>query len=293
MPTSTVATAAAVPRPARWTGRRRGPGAGHLLAGVTWLIGAVYALPIGWMFLTSFKPEVLAATRPPTLIFTPTLDNYQAVVSTPQFSIAFWNSVLVTGSATFCAVVLALPIAYSMTIRPIEKANDLLFFFISTRMLPIAGVIVPIYLVVQYLGGLDHLLTLIVLYTTMNIPLAVWLLRAYLRDVPAEVIEAARIDGASSLQTMLRIVLPMMRPSLAATATLCAVFAWSEFFIAVSLTTYNAATLPVYLTGFISDRGLFWAKLSAVAVLSALPVLLLGWAAQRPLMRGFSMSTYK
>ncbi|MGE3842600.1 MAG: carbohydrate ABC transporter permease [Vicinamibacterales bacterium] len=266
---------------------------GHALTALTWLLGFLFFLPIAWVLLSSFKPERLAVTNPPTVMFTPTLDNFRAVVHGVQFSLAFQNSVIVTVCSTIVSVTLAFPIAYALTIRPVRKSKDILFFLISTRMLPVAGVIVPIFMLAKSLDALDSLWVLIWLYGVMNVPLAVWMLRAYLNDVPREVIEAAAVDGATNIQVASRIVIPMVVPSLAAIATLCAVFAWSEFFIGVSLTSYDAATLPVYLTSFMSDRGLYWGELSAVVVITILPVLIPGLFIQKPLMKGFSKSDAK
>lgn len=266
---------------------------GSALTALTWLLGCLFFLPIAWIALTSLKPERLTVTDPPTVLFTPTLANYREVVNGVQFSLAFQNSVIVTLGATALAVLLAFPIAYALTIRPVRKSQDILFFIVSTRMLPVAGVIVPIFMVVKTLGGLDSLWVLVWLYGAMNVPLAVWMLRAYLLDVPREIVEAAAVDGASNLQVAYRIVLPIVVPSLAAVASLCAVFAWSEFFIGVSLTSYDAATLPVYLASFVSDRGLYWGKLSAVVVITTLPILIPGLFLQKPLMKGFSKSGAK
>lgn len=266
---------------------------GLALTALTWLLGALFFVPIAWIVLTSLKPERLAVTDPPTFLFTPTFDNYRSVVEGVQFSIAFQNSVIVTVCSTIISICLAFPIAYALTIRPVRRSKDILFFVVSTRMLPIAGVIVPIFMVVRTIGALDSLWILIWLYGVMNTPLAVWMLRAYLRDVPREVVEAAGVDGASNLQVAYRVVLPIVIPSLAAIATLCGVFAWSEFFVGVSLTSYDAATLPVYLVSFLSDRGLYWGELSAVVVIATLPILIPGLFIQKPLMKGFSKGDSK
>lgn len=266
---------------------------GRATTAITWFISLLYFVPIAWMVATSLKPEVLAVTDPPTFVYTPNFDNYLEVLENSQFTAALANSSIATLAATILAITLAFPIAYGITIGRSRRSNDILFFLISTRMLPVAGTIVPLYLVVKNVGLLDNLLTLVILYCAMNIPLAVWLLRAYLLKLPVEVIEAAAVDGATSIQTVFRVIIPMLRPSIAAVAVLCAVFSWSEFFLAVSLTSYDAATLPVFMTSFISDRGLYWGKLCSIATLSALPMFVLGWLAQRPLMQGFSMQVDK
>ncbi|WP_420111813.1 carbohydrate ABC transporter permease [Pseudactinotalea sp.] len=261
--------------------------------GFSWAIGLAFFLPIAWMALTSLKPEVLAVTNPPTFIFTPTFENYLSILGAPDAMLAFRNSLVASLGSTVLALTFAFPIAFAMAVRRVKRASDALFFVISTRMLPLPGVIIPIYMAVQALGQLDNIGTLVAFYTTMNMPLAVWMLRAYLLDMPKEIVEAATVDGANGWQLVSRVVLPLIRPSLAATAVLCMVFAWSEFFLAVSLTSYDAATIPVYLTGFVTDRGLYWGSLSAMAVLASLPVVLLGTFAQRYIMKGFSMDSDK
>ena len=188
---------------------------------------------------------------------------------------------------------LAVPAAYALSIRPVKKTQDVLFFFISTKMLPVVAVIVPLYVAAGTVGLLDNIWLLIVLYTAMNLPIAVWMMRSFLLEVPKEVLEAAEVDGAK-LPTLLReVMLPMVAPGLAATALICVIFAWNEFFFAVNLTAAQAGTVPVFLVGFITSEGLFWAQLSAAATLASLPVVLAGWVAQKQLVRGLSMGAIK
>lgn len=264
---------------------------GALAFAATWLVVIVFIAPYLWTVLTSFKTERDAATNPPKLLFTPTLDNYREVLS-GDVGHYLTNSVVITVASTLLCLVLAFPLAYALAIRPIRSWRDVLFFAISTRMMPAAGVVVPIYMIAKSINLLDTQLALIILYTTMNLPIAVWLLRAYLREVPTEVLEAARLDGAGTWTEMIRIAVPITLPSIAATAVLCGVFAWNEFFLAVSLTAHDAGTLPVYLVGFVSSRGLFLAKLSAITVIVALPTVVLGWMAQRRLVQGFALSQH-
>ena len=195
--------------------------------------------------------------------------------------------------STLIVLFLALPAAYALSIEPVKRWRDVLFFFISTKMLPVAGAIIPIYLLARNLHILDHVTVLVIFYTSMNLPIAVWMLRSFLLEVPVEVIEAARVDGASFVRQLRSVVLPIIAPGLAATALLCFIFAWNEFFLAVNLTTTDAATVPIYLVSFQTGEGQFWAHLSAGATLASLPVLLAGWAAQDKLVRGLSMGAVK
>ncbi|MEV4811729.1 carbohydrate ABC transporter permease [Micromonospora avicenniae] len=270
---------AAVPAAAAWT----------VLA---WLVGLLFFLPVLWMVLTGFKREVDAASNPPTWLFTPVLDGYRQVFDrdiTPYLL----NSLMASLLSTLLVLLLATPAAYALSIRPVAKWRDVLFFFISTKMLPAVAALLPIYLLVKEFGLLDNVWSMIVLYTAMNLPLAVWMMRSFLLEVPPALIEAAAVDGASVLLTIRRILLPIVAPGLAATALICFIFSWNEFFFAVNLTATRAGTSPIFLVGFITSEGLFLARLCAAATLVSLPVVLAGWIAQKQLVRGLSMGAVK
>jgi sorbitol/mannitol transport system permease protein len=177
--------------------------------------------------------------------------------------------------------------------RPVGKWRDALFFFISTKMLPAVAALLPIYLVIKQLGMLDNVWTMVILYTSMNLPLAVWMMRSFLLEVPREVVEAASVDGAGLGLTIRKVIAPIVSPGIAATALICFIFAWNEFFFAVNLTATRSGTAPIFLVGFISSEGLFLARLCAAATLVSLPVLLAGWLAQNKLVRGLSMGAVK
>ena len=259
------------------------------IAGV-WVVVIIVTLPFFWTLITSFKSELDAVQSPPTLFFLPTLQNYFDVVQ-DDFAGYLTNSIIVTVVTTILVIVIAFPLAFALAVKPIRSWRDVLFFLLSTRLMPIGGIVVPLYLVALWLGVLDTHIVLIVLYTGMNVPIAVWLLRAYLLEISPSVLESARIDGAGTMTEMFKIALPMIAPSIAATAALVAIFAWNEFFLAVSLTSIDAGTLPVYLSGFQSNRGLFLAKLSAISVLASIPTIIIGWLAQRQLIHGFELGT--
>lgn len=262
------------------------------IATLAWLGGLVIIFPAAWMVLTAFKPEGEAVTKTPHVIFTPTLAEFRAVLHS-GFGAYFLNSAAATIGSTIIVLVLAVPAAYALAVRPIPKASDVLFFFLSTRMLPVVGAIVPIYLIYKNLHLLDNVWGLIILYAAMNLPLAVWMLRSFMIEIPKEIFEAARVDGANAWVELTRVLIPMVAPGLAATSLLCVIFSWNEFFLAVNLTSTRAATVPMYLIGFISSKGLFWAKLSAASTLAALPVVIAGWVAQKQLVRGLSLGAVK
>ncbi len=263
-----------------------------LRSALGWIVVFVFFFPVLWMWLEGLKTEPQAASTPPTIFFWPTLEEYHEVLS-GDFPPFFINSAIASLGSTLLVIVLGLPAAYALAIRPVKRARDALFFFISTRFLPFAASLVPLYLLARDLQLLDNILALILIYTTINLPLGVWLLRSFLLEIPPDLFEAARVDGASFHHEILRIVVPLISPGLAATALICLIFSWNEFFYAVNLTSSVAATAPLFLVSFISGRGLFYAKLAAAATLASLPVLLAGWIAQKQLIRGLTMGAVK
>ena len=259
---------------------------------VAWIAGIVFVFPVIWMVLTSFKQEQDAASNPPTWVFTPTLDQYREVFSR-NITPFLLNSLMAAIFSTVLVLALATPAAYALSIRPVRKWTDALFFFISTKMLPAVAALLPVYLLAKRLGALDNIWTMVILYTSMNLPLAVWMMRSFLLEVPREVLEAGQVDGAGLITSIRKIILPIVSPGLAATALICFIFAWNEFFLAVNLTATNAGTAPIFLVGFITSEGLFLGKLCAAATLVSLPVLIAGWVAQNKLVRGLSMGAVK
>jgi sorbitol/mannitol transport system permease protein len=259
---------------------------------VAWIAGIVFVFPVIWMVLTSFKQEQDAASNPPTWAFTPTLDQYRQVFDRNIMPFLL-NSLMAAIFSTVLVIVLATPAAYALSIRPVRKWTDTLFFFISTKMMPAVAALLPVYLLAKQLHMLDNVWTMVILYTSMNLPLAVWMMRSFLLEVPREVLEAGEVDGAGLTTSIRKIILPIVSPGLAATALICFIFAWNEFFLAVNLTATNAGTAPIFLVGFITSEGLFLAKLCAAATLVSLPVLIAGWVAQNKLVRGLSMGAVK
>ncbi|GAA1112281.1 carbohydrate ABC transporter permease [Arthrobacter flavus] len=267
-------------------------GMSPLLTTLTWVLAIGFFSPVLWMVLTSFKQEADAASNPPTFFFEPTLDQYRAVIDSGAGSY-FLNSMIATGVSTLLVILLAVPASYALSIRPVKRTKDVLFFFISTKMLPVVAVIMPIYVIAGQLRVLDNIWTLVVLYTAMNLPIAIWMMRSFFDEVPSEVLEAAQMDGASLLKTLRIVLVPMVAPGLAATALICVIFSWNEFFFALNLTAAKAATTPVFLVSQMASEGLFLAQLSAASVLASLPVVIAGWIAQKQLVRGLSMGAVK
>ncbi|MGW3143387.1 carbohydrate ABC transporter permease [Streptomyces sp. NPDC001177] len=274
------------------TVRRKGLGLGL----VAWLAGIVFFLPIAWMALTSFHSEQDAATNPPSFTSALTLDGYREFFGTGGGASpwpALINSTVASVVSTACVLLLALPAAYALSIRPVRKWTDVLFFFLSTKMLPAVAGLLPIYLFAKNAGMLDNIWLLVVLYSSMNLPIAVWMMQSFLAEVPVAVIEAARVDGARLPTVLARVVAPIALPGIAATALICFIFSWNELLFARVLTGVVAETAPVFLTGFITSQGLFLAKVCAASLVISLPVLAAGFAAQDKLVQGLSLGAVK
>src|SRR4029077_545133 len=188
---------------------------------------------------------------------------------------------------------LGIPAAYALSIRAVKRWRDVLFFFLTTKMLPYVAAIVPIYIVALHLGLLDNVWALIILYTGFNLPLAVWMIRSFLLEIPKEMLEAARIDGAGVWTEITRVILPIVLPGIAATALICVIFTWNEFFFAYFLTATKGPTVPVFMVGFLQTEGQYWARLAAAAAVACLPVIVAGWIAQKQLVRGLSLGAVK
>ncbi len=268
----------------------------NLLGLLTWFIGLLFFFPLFWLVLNGFKEEAVANASP-TLIFDPTLDRFREVTEANagllSFAEAFGNSFWIVLISTILVMILAVPAAYALAIRPMRKWRDVLFFFISTKFLPIVGIIMPIWIIARDLNLLGTRTVLVVLYTAMNLPLAVWMLRSFFAEVPKELIEAAQIDGCSLLGQLRQVILPIVAPGLAATALLCVIFAWNEFFFAIQLNPTGASTIPVWVNSQQKFQGQFLAGLSAASVLATLPVVVAGWVAQKRMIRGLAMGAIK
>ncbi|QKW25079.1 carbohydrate ABC transporter permease [Streptomyces seoulensis] len=272
---------------------RRRRGALGLLA---WLCGVVFFLPVAWMVLTSLHGESDAATNPPSLAAPLTLQGYREFFGAST-GVSPWppliNSLSASLLSTLLVLVLSIPAAYALSIKPVRKWTDVMFFFLSTKMLPAVAGLLPVYLIARDTGLLDNIALLVVLYTSMNLPIAVWMMRSFLAEVPVEILEAASIDGAGLPTVLARIVAPVVAPGIAATSLICFIFSWNELLFARVLTGVVAGTAPVFLTGFVTSQGLFLAKVCAAAVCVSLPVLVAGFAAQDKLVQGLSLGAVK
>jgi sorbitol/mannitol transport system permease protein len=276
--------------------KTRKPRAGAMLGVLAWLVGLIFITPILWMVLTSFHSESDAATNPPSVAAPLTLQGYKEFFgassgASPWPSLA--NSMTASLVSTALVLILALPAAYALSIRPVRKWTDVMFFFLSTKMLPVVAGVLPIYLFAQTAGLLDNIWLLILFYTSMNLPIAVWMMRSFLSEVPVEMLEAAAMDGASLTKTLRSVIAPVVMPGIAATALICFIFSWNELLFARVLTATVAETAPVFLTSFVTSQGLFLAQLCAAAFVVSLPVLVAGFAAQDKLVQGLSLGSVK
>jgi sorbitol/mannitol transport system permease protein len=263
---------------------------GHLLTLLVWALCLVYFFPLLYMFMTSFKAETDAV--PPKFFFTPTIENYVTVLSSGILPYLF-NSMVVTIVSMVLCLLFGVPAAYAIVFGKLKDPDSVFFWFLSTTLLPAVSVIIPIFLVFKTIGALDTRWGLIIVYLGANIPIVIWMVRSFLKDIPGELLEAAEIDGASRLHAFFRIILPLAKPGIISTGLLVFIFIWNEFFFAVNLTYIHASTIPVYMATYMTQEGLFWAKLSAISTITVLPPLILGWVSQKALVRGMMMGAVK
>jgi len=258
-----------------------------------WTAAALMFFPIFWMLLTGFKTEIDAVSTPPVLVFEPTLENYTAVHQRANYFNFASNSVIISLSGTILALLLAIPAAYAMAFFPTRRTRGTLMWMLSTKMLPPVGVLVPLYLLFRNLRLLDTQIGLIVIYTLMNLPIVVWLLYSFFKEVPPEILEAGRLEGATTRQELLHLLLPVTLPGISSTALLTIILCWNEAFWSLNLTTSDAAPLTTFIASFSAPEGLFWAKLSAASTLAIAPILVFGWMSQRQLVRGLTFGAVK
>jgi len=260
---------------------------------LAWLVAGAVFFPILWMLLTAFKSEIDAVSVPPKLFFTPTLDNYVAVSQRADYFKFAWNSIAISLGSTILSLLLAIPAAYAMSFFPSPRTKDTLLWMLSTKMMPAVGVLVPIYILFRDSGLLDTRSGLIILYTLSNLPIVVWMLYSFFKELPKEILEAARMDGAGPFEQMLLLIMPLSAPGVASTGLLSIILCWNEAFWSLNLSAAKAAPLTAFIASFSSPEGLFWAKLSAASTLAVVPILIFGWLTQKQLVRGLTFGAVK
>lgn len=259
-----------------------------------WSLGLLIFFPILWTILTSFKTEAQAISDPPLFLFFDwTLENYAVVQERSNYMRFLWNSVIIAGGSTILGIIIAVPAAWSMAFVPSNRTKDILLWMLSTKMLPAVGVLYPMYLLFIKMGLLDTRIGLVIVLMLINMPIIVWMLYTYFREIPGEILEAARMDGASLRDEIIYVLTPMALPGIASTLLLNFILAWNEAFWTLNLTAVKAAPLTAFIASYSSPEGLFFAKLSAASTMAIAPILLLGWFSQKQLVRGLTFGAVK
>jgi sorbitol/mannitol transport system permease protein len=261
---------------------------------VAWAIGIAIFFPILWTILTSFKTAAVAIASPPSFLFFDwTLENYAEVQARSDYFRHFLNSVIISFGSTIIGLVIAIPAAWSMAFVPGKRTKDVLMWMLSTKMLPPVGVLIPIYLIFRDTGLLDTRTGLVIVLTLINLPIIIWMLFTYFREIPGAILEAARMDGATLRDEIIHILTPMAVPGIASTLLLNIILAWNEAFWTLNLTAAKAAPLTAFIASYSSPEGLFYAKLSAASTMAIAPILILGWFSQKQLVRGLTFGAVK
>jgi len=258
-----------------------------------WASALLLFFPLGWLFLTSFKTELQAIAVPPELIFSPTLENFREVQERSDYLLYARNSLITSVVSTLLGLLIAAPAAYSMAFFRTERTKDILMWMLSTKMMPAVGALVPVYVMAQTAGLLDSLTGLIIVFTLSNLPIMVWMLYTAFKDIPNEILEAARMDGANLWTEFRHVVFPLAVGGLASTGLLCLVLSWNEAFWSLNLSSAKAGTLATLIASYSSPEGLFWAKLSAASLMAIAPIVAFGWFSQKQLVQGLTFGAVK
>jgi len=259
-----------------------------------WVVGLLIFFPILWTILTSFKSEATAIADPPVFMFFDwSLENYRVVLERSDYGRFLINSIIIAGGSTILGIIVAVPAAWSMAFVPSRRTKDILLWMLSTKMLPAVGVLYPIYLIFIQMGLLDSRIGLTIVLMLINLPIIVWMLYTYFREIPGEILEAARMDGATLREEIIYVLTPMAVPGIASTLLLNFILAWNEAFWTLNLTAAKAAPLTAFIASYSSPEGLFYAKLSAASTMAIAPILILGWFSQKQLVRGLTFGAVK
>jgi sorbitol/mannitol transport system permease protein len=261
---------------------------------LAWAIAMAIFFPILWTFLTSFKSEGDAIALPPKFLFFEwTTENYGIVQERSNYLQFAMNSILLSLGSTFFALIIAIPAAWAMAFAPGKRTKDILMWMLSTKMMPPVGALIPIYLLFRDFGLLDTRGGIMTVLMLLNLPIIIWMLYTYFKEIPGEILEASRMDGATIGKELIYVLAPMAVPGIASTILLNVILSWNEAFWTLSLTTKDAAPLTQFIASYSSPEGLFWAKLSAASTMAIAPILVLGWFAQKQLVRGLTFGAVK
>ncbi|WP_374411991.1 carbohydrate ABC transporter permease [Hydrogenophaga sp.] len=258
-----------------------------------WAVALLLFFPLGWLLLTAFKTELQAINVPALFIFEPTLENFHEVQERSDYLHYAWNSVVTSVTSTLLGLAIAAPAAYAMAFHKGKRDKDILMWMLSTKMMPAVGALVPIYVMAQKTQLLDTQLALIIVFTLSNLPIMVWMLYSSFKEIPREILEAARMDGATLWQEAVKVLLPLGMGGLASTGLLCLVLSWNEAFWSLNLSSAKAGTLATLIASYSSPEGLFWAKLSAASLMAIAPIVVFGWFSQKQLVQGLTFGAVK
>ena len=258
-----------------------------------WLVTLLLFFPLGWLVLTAFKTELQAISVPPLLLFAPTLENFAIVESRSDYLLYAQNSLITSVVSTVLGLVLAFPAAYSMAFFKTRRTKDILMWMLSTKMMPAVGALVPIYVLAQLSGLLDSRTALVIVFTLSNLPIMVWMLYSCLKEIPSEILEASRMDGATLWQEFRQVLVPLTMGGIASTGLLCLVLSWNEAFWSLNLSAAKSGTLATLIASYSSPEGLFWAKLSAASFMAIAPIVVFGWFSQKQLVQGLTFGAVK
>ncbi|KRB51935.1 sugar ABC transporter permease [Rhizobium sp. Root708] len=265
-----------------------------VMTAIAWTLGILIFFPILWTFLTSFKTEADAIASPPQFLFFHwTTESYSEVQSRSNYLSHFMNSVIISFGSTLIGLIIAIPAAWAMAFSPTKRTKDVLMWMLSTKMMPPVGALIPIYLLFRNSGLLDSRLGLVIILTLINLPIIIWMLYTYFKEIPGEILEAARMDGASLAKEIIYVLTPMAVPGIASTLLLNIILAWNEAFWTLNLSASKAAPLTAFIASYSSPEGLFYAKLSAASTMAIAPILILGWFSQKQLVRGLTFGAVK
>ena len=265
-----------------------------LVSLAAWGVALLIFFPVLWTVLTSFKTEADAVASPPVLFTADwTLENYADVWSGSDYPRFFLNSVIIAVGSTLLGLLIAVPAAWSMAFVPGRRTKDLLMWMLSTKMMPAVGVLIPMVIIFQRTGLYDTRVGLVMALTLVNLPIITWMLYTYFKEIPGEILEASRMDGASLWNEIVYVLTPMAIPGIASTMLLNIILAWNEAFWTITLTTTDAAPLSAFIARFSSPQGLFYAKLSAASTMAIAPILIMGWFSQKQLVRGLTFGAVK
>ena len=258
---------------------------GLLLLVLLWTL-----VPVFWMVLSSFKSLADVLSTTPLIAFEPTLGNYVSLdAGGNSLLLYFRNSMLAAGISTIIATTLGIFAGYGLARVNFRGKRHLAFWIISTRMAPIAAVILPLYVGFTFLHLINTIWGLIIAYLTFNLPFAIWIMHAFFADLPKAMEEAAMVDGASKFQTFWRVALPLTAPGIVTTAILCLVFSWNDYVFAATFSGPGSQTLPVAASALITQTGIDWGQLTAIGTVVALPMVVVGLAVRRYLVKGLTL----